>query len=270
MVRAASFLRWAFILAALIFILLPTIIIIPLSFNDRSYFVFPPDRYSLRWYYDFFQSPDWMTSLWASLRIGIAAAIITTLCGTALAFYSERSDSRLARVASIAVLGPAIVPVIVLAIGAFDVFARLDLLYSELSIILMHSVLALPFVFLVVRARIGDLDPNIEAAAMTLGATRSEALRLVVLPQVAPSLVAASVLGFIISFDEVVVTNFLAGGDLVTLPVRMFSYITTTIRPTVAAISVLFLLLTGGLLFVFFSIGQGGRRPRRRPSSGDA
>jgi putative spermidine/putrescine transport system permease protein len=263
MTRPASILRWAFILASLAFILLPTLIIIPLSFNDRSYFVFPPDRYSLRWYYDFFQSPEWMDSLWASLRIGLAAAILTTLAGTALAFYCQRSQSLVARVASVAVLGPAIVPVIVLAIGAFDIFARLGLLYSQASIVLMHSVLALPFVFLVVRARIGDLDPDLEAAAASLGATPLEALRLVVLPQIAPTLVAAAVLGFIISFDEVVVTSFLAGGDLVTLPVRMFSYITTTIRPTVAAISVLFLLLTTILLLCVYALGRRGARPNR-------
>jgi putative spermidine/putrescine transport system permease protein len=263
MTRTAFILRWGFILASLTFILLPTIIIIPLSFNDRSYFVFPPDRYSLRWYYDFFQSPEWMISLWASMRIGLMAATLTMVAGTALAFYCQRSQSLLARVASVAVLGPAIVPVIVLAIGAFDIFARLGLLYSQFSIVLMHSVLALPFVFLVVRARIGDLDPDLEAAATSLGATRFEALRLVVLPQLAPTLVAAIVLGFIISFDEVVVTSFLAGGDLVTLPVRMFSYITTTIRPTVAAISVLFLLLTTFLLLCVYLLGRQGAWPDR-------
>lgn len=264
MMRPATILRWTFIAASLGFILLPTIIIIPLSFNDRSYFVFPPDRYSLRWYHDFFESPEWMDSLWASLRIGVMAAALTTVAGTALAFYCQRSGSVLARIAGVAVLGPAIVPVIVLAIGAFDVFARLGLIYSQLSIVLMHGVLALPFVFLVVRARIGDLDPDLEEAAMTLGATRFEAFRLVVLPQIAPTLVAAVVLGFIISFDEVVVTSFLAGGDLVTLPVRMFSYITTTIRPTVAAISVLFLLFTALLLLLAHVIGRRGTRPSRR------
>ena len=76
MMRPATILRWTFIAASLGFILLPTIIIIPLSFNDRSYFVFPPDRYSLRWYHDFFESPEWMDSLWASLQIGVMAAAL--------------------------------------------------------------------------------------------------------------------------------------------------------------------------------------------------
>jgi putative spermidine/putrescine transport system permease protein len=264
MTRSAAVLRWAFIVGSLFFIQLPTLIIIPLSFNDRSYFVFPPDRYSMRWYHDFFESPEWMESLWASLRIGAMAAVLTSLAGTALAFYCQRTVSRFARFASIAVLGPAVVPVIVLAIGAFDVFARLGLLYSELSIVLMHSVLALPFVFLVVRARIGDLEPDLELAAMTLGASRWEAFRLVVLPQIAPTVIVAVVLGFIISFDEVVVTSFLAGGDLVTLPVRMFSYITTTIRPTVAAISVLFLMLTVFFLLLVHLFGRNRARSARR------
>lgn len=263
MPKPTVLLRWAFILASLAFIMLPTMIIVPLSFNDRSYFVFPPDRYSLRWYDDFFTSPEWMESLSASLRLAVASAFITTISGTSLAFFCERSPGRFARFLSIAVLGPVVVPVIVLAIGAFDIFAKLGLLYSQTSIVLMHSVLALPFVFFVVRARLGDIDPDIELAAMNLGATRLEALRMVVLPQIAPTLAAAVILGFIVSFDEVVVTTFLAGGDLVTLPVRMFSYITTTIRPTVAAISVLFLLLTIALLLAARWLGRAARRTAR-------
>jgi putative spermidine/putrescine transport system permease protein len=262
MPKVSAIACWAFILASLGFILLPTLIIIPLSFNDRSYFVFPPDRYSLRWYQDFVDSPEWMDSLWASLRIGLAAAATTCIAGTALAFYCQRSRSLVARILSVAVLGPAVVPVIVLAIGAFDVFARLGLLYTEFSIVVMHSVLALPFVFLVLRARIGDLDPDLEFAAMTLGATRLGALFRVVLPQIAPTLVSAAVLAFIVSFDEVVVTSFLASGDLVTLPVRMFSYITTTIRPTVAAISVVFLVVTIALLLIARLAGRGSARAR--------
>lgn len=228
---------WTLTITVLSFLVFPLVVVVPESFSPSAILQFPPAGLSLRWYRDFFGDSSWLESLWLSIRLGLAVAGLATLLGLSAAVALVRFVRFGKRPVRALALSPLIAPVIVTAIALFDVMTRLDLVGSFLGLLLCHTVLALPFPFFILENALKSVDPNLEDAAVTLGANRLRAFRKVTVPLILPSLLGAALFAFLASWDEVVIVLFVGGALLQTLPVQMFQFLTTEVRPTIAAAS---------------------------------
>lgn len=238
----------------LLFLILPIFVVIPVSFSDSKYLEFPPRAYSLKWYEAYLDSSEWLSSTRVSLMAAVLTALVVTPIGTATAYYLNNLSPRMAQLVSLVVVLPAIVPNILLAIGLFYVYIRLNLVNTMLGIVLAHTLLALPFVVVTVLSALRAFDNRQELVARSLGAPRFSAFMRVTLPQIKASLISGGLFAFIISLDEVVLGLFVAGGENMVITRRMFTALRDSIDPTVAAISTIFiavslLTLTLGAIF---------------------
>ncbi|WIV53496.1 ABC transporter permease [Amycolatopsis nalaikhensis] len=231
-------------------LVVPTLVVIPMSFGAGSTFQFPPDGWSWRWYGEFFGSKQWLAALANSVQVGLLAAALATVLGVAAAFGLDRARFRGRGVVRQVLMAPMILPGIVVAVAVYGVFLRWQLNGTMLGFVLAHAVLGLPFVVTSVQTSLAGYDPTMERAAASLGATRLTTLRTVVLPLIAPGVTSGFVFAFATSFDEVVIALFLQTPDIKTLPVRMYESIVLEIDPTIAAASSLIVVFTTALLLV--------------------
>ena len=227
---------WLYLFAAIVMILLvaPTLIVIPMSFSDSQYLQFPPESWSLRWYRNYFGSPEWMQATVTSLKAAVLTMLVATPAGVVAAYGLHCSGVRFVRAAYLMLITPMMVPVVLVAIGAFYVFVKVKLLYSLTGLVLAHSVLALPLVVIVTGSALKTYDMNQELAARSLGAPRWKAFLTITVPQIRFAIVTAALLAFLTSFDEVVVAMFISGGDNPTLTRNMFNALRDQIDPTIS------------------------------------
>lgn len=223
----------------------PTLIVIPISFTGLRSFVFPPQSWSFQWYLALFQDAGWVASLQRSALIGVLAALVATICGTAAAIALVRWHRRRAVAAARAfLLTPIVIPGIVLAIGIFAAFSAFGLVGTIPGFVLAHAALGIPFVVISVTASLAGVDPQIEKAAASLGATRWGVIRQVTLPLVGPGVAAGALFAFVTSFDEILVSLFIKSPFLETFPLRIYNSVSNDTNPTVAAASTLALVIT--------------------------
>jgi putative spermidine/putrescine transport system permease protein len=249
---------WLYVLAVLImaFLILPTVIVIPMSFSASQYLEFPPRAWSLRWYQNYVSSPAWMQATWTSLKAGLLTAIVATPLGTAAAYGLFVSRLRAAALVVPILLTPIIVPVILVGIGVFYAYVRLKLVNTLAGVVLAHSMLAIPLVMMVVTSALKSYDMNQEMVARSLGASRPRAFFMVTLPQIKFAIVTSAVLSFLTSFDEVVIAMFVSGGDNSTLTRNMFNALRDQIDPTIAAISTVMIVISSLLVIVSQLFGR--------------
>ena len=188
--------------------------------------------------------------------------LLSTVLGTLLAFAVVRGRYPGKSLLNQFALLPLIVPVIVYSIAVYGLFAQLRLIGDWQAIVLGHTVHAIPFVVIIVAAALRTFDENYELAAMSLGASRLRAVWRITLPQIRPALISAMFLAFITSFDELVVAMFLGGSNM-TLPKKMFDNIVNAIDPTIAAVSVLQIVLVTAVLALFPKLAPGPLHPGR-------
>ncbi|MBV2160855.1 ABC transporter permease [Achromobacter denitrificans] len=240
---------WLTPLCALIvlFLVAPTLVVIPMSFSDSRFLTFPPASWSLRWYLEYFQSLEWREATWVSLRAAVGTTALATPLGLAAAYAAARVTAGHARWLRLVFLLPLALPVILCGVGVFLLYARLGLNNTLLGLVLAHTCLALPLVFITVSAALASFDFSQEMAARSLGAHPLRAFRDVTLPQIRFSVMAAAILAFITSLDEVVVALFIAGGPSATLTKRMFNSLRDEVDPAIAAISTLLILVSVAL-----------------------
>lgn len=243
----------------LLFLVLPILIVVPMSFSNARFLTFPPPGYSLRWYEAFFGNPAWMQAARVSLGVALATALGATVIGTAAAYALTLSGSRLARSLTVILLLPLIVPIVITAIGVFFVFAKAGLLATMPGLILANVMLGTPYVVTSVLAGLRGFDPAQEMVARSLGMNRLRAFFSVTLPQIRPSVVSGALFAFISALDETVVAIFIAGGQNQTLTKRMFTALRDEIDPTIAAISS---LLTAASLIVVVLASLAARQSR--------
>lgn len=229
---------------AVIFLLAPTLIIIPMSFSSGRTLKFPPPGYSIRWYENLFTSPLWTDAAVSSIQIGVLTAILATFLGTIAALGITRGEFPAKNLVQSIVLSPLIIPLVIVAIGMFSVFVRWQIAGSLMALVVAHTVLAIPFVVVNVMASLRTLDRNLELAAANLGAGPIRAFRYVTLPLIAPGVMAGALFAFITSWDEIVVAIFLTSPILRTLPVVMWGQIRTEVDPTIAAAATILTVIT--------------------------
>lgn len=241
---------WLYGFAAIVMVLLvtPTLIVIPMSFSQSQYLEFPPETWSIRWYKHYFASPEWMTATVTSLKAAFLTMVVATPVGVLAAYGLHASNVRFVRVAFVLLITPMMVPVVLIAIGAFYAYVKLNILYTITGLVLAHTILALPLVLIVTGSALKSYDMNQEMAARSLGAPRWKAFITVTLPQIRFAVVTSALLSFLTSFDEVVIAMFISGGDNPTLTRNMFNALRDQIDPTIASISTIMILLTSALM----------------------
>ena len=227
--------------------------------NERSLQAF--GGFSLEWYRQFFESESLTSSLWASIEIALVTMVVGTFLGTLLAFGLVRARTRWSPAANILMLVPLVTPEIVAGVSAFLLFAQLGMRLSLVTIMLAHITFSISYVTVVVRARLASLNPEVEQAAMDLGATQLQTVRLVVLPALWPAIVASGLLVFALSFDDFVLSFFTTGESPQPLPVRIWSAIRFGVTPTINAIGTLMLAIsTLAILLALWIPRRFGRR----------
>jgi putative spermidine/putrescine transport system permease protein len=230
--------------AALLFLVLPALIALPVSLTPKRYLSMPSDALSLRHYANLFGSAEWLSSIWQSTVIAIGAAAIATVLGTLCAVGLWRISSRASEVLRGFLLMPLIIPPIISAMAFYRAWVKLGMLDSYAGVILAHAILAAPMVLLTVSASLANFDPRLEQASRNLGASLGTTLKRVILPSIRPGILAGAVFAFILSWDEIVVALFIAKFRIFTLPRRMWDGIRENTDPTVAAAAVVLITVT--------------------------
>jgi len=241
---------YAVAVIVMVFLVVPTLLVIPMSFSGAQYLEFPPRQWSLRWYESYFASTAWMQATATSLKAGALTALLATPLGVLAAYGLQASRTRFANALTMLLLTPIVIPVILIGIGVFYAYVKLHLVNTLLGLVLAHSMLALPVVMMVVSSALKTFDMNQERVARSLGASRLQAFMLVTLPQIRFTVATGAVLAFLTSFDEIVVSLFISGGEHSTLTRNMFNALRDQVDPTIAAISTLIVAVTSLLLVI--------------------
>jgi putative spermidine/putrescine transport system permease protein len=260
--RARHYALWAITLAVLAFLILPILIIVPLSFSSGTFLTFPLPGVSLRWYEEFFTSAPWQLSLRNSMIVASATTVIATVLGTLAALGLTRARLPGHTLLMGLIVSPMVVPLVIVAVGVYFAYAPYGLTGSLLGLTLAHTALAVPFVVITVSATLQGFDPNQARAGASLGASPTVVFFRIVLPLILPGVISGALFAFITSFDEVVVALFLTGPAERTLPRQMFNGIRENISPVIAAAASLLILLSVLLLSVLELLRRRNERLR--------
>ena len=226
------------------FLVLPILIVAPVSFTSKRYLSWPGTDWSLRHYESLVGENGWVNSIGDSLIVATSAAVLALILGTLFAVGHWRLNHALTRNLRIMMLLPMIVPPIVHAVAFYQAWAFLDLLDTYLGLVLVHTMKALPFVILSVSASLVNLDPRLEQASRSLGADARQTLFFILLPQVRPGMIAGAIFAFITSWDEIIVAIFITSRHVYTLPKRIWDGIFDNVDPAIAAIGTIMIVLT--------------------------
>ncbi len=253
----------------LLFLMLPILVIVPLSFNAEPFFSFTegmlrldPQAWSLKWYAEIFNSPQWFLAIRNSIFIGVCATLLATSLGTLAAVGLASADMPFRRVITALLLSPMIVPLIIVAAGMFFFYSRFQLVGSFTGVVLAHAALGVPFVIITVTATLRGFDPSLYRAALSLGASPLLAFRQVVLPLIRPGVITGALFAFGTSFDEIVLVLFLAGPEQTTIPRQMFSGLREQISPAILAVATLLIVLSTALLLTLEGLRRRAGRIR--------
>ena len=243
----------------LVFLVVPVILMIPLSFSSAAFFVFPPPGFSLQWYVKYFTAEGWLDSTWHSILIAVMTAASSLLFAAPAAVAISRWSSRMNQIVYLALLSPIIMPSIIVAVGAFFLLSGIRLTHTMIGVVLGHTVIAMPVAIVVLTAALRNFDRNIERAAISLGASPIRTMLRVTLPVLSTAVWTAALLTFLQSFDELLIALFVSGIDARTLPKKMWESL-QELDPTIAAASTLLVTLAVGVLLVLAAIQRAGER----------
>jgi ABC-type spermidine/putrescine transport system permease subunit II len=252
----------AITVVALVYLLLPTLIIVPLSFSGSTYLAFPPPSWSLKWY-EAIADSQYPAAFANSVKVGVPAAALATVVGTLTALGVVRGRPRFARAMSSLAVAPFMLPQIVLAIGLYSIFAQLGLVGSYPAVILAHAVAASPLVFISVGSALRSYDATLETAAMTLGANWWWTFWLVSFPMIRLGVFAGAILAFSFSFDEIIMALFLTSSQTITLPKQLYSEMRFNLTPVVAAASTIVIAISCLFLVLVAVLQSKAARLRR-------
>ena len=260
--RFADALLWLWTVLVLAFLVLPLLVIVPLSFSSGAFLTFPLPGLSWRWYQELWQTEAWWRAAGNSLIVGVVATLIATGLGTLAAVGLARADFRGKSLLMGLLISPMIVPLIIVAAGVYFFYLRLGLASSLLGLALAHAALGAPFVLVTVTATLKGFDTNLARAAAGLGANPFIVFYRVTVPLILPGVVSGGLFAFITSFDELVVALFLTGPSERTLPRQMFDGIRENLSPTLLAVATVLILLSVVLLTVAEWLRRRGLRLR--------
>lgn len=253
----------------LAFLMLPILIIIPLSFNAEPYFTFTEgmlafeaDAYSFEWYREIWNDEKWILAIKNSFYIGFFATILATVLGTCAAIGLSNPSMPFQRIIMAILLSPMIVPLIITAAGMFFFYSQMNIAGTYIGVIVAHAALGTPFVIITVNAALAGFDYSLVRASMSLGAPPLMTFLKVVVPLIRPGVISGALFAFITSFDEVVVVLFLAGPEQRTIPRQMFSGLREQINPTILAVATLLIVISVLMLITIEYLRRRGESIR--------
>ncbi|MBP2171350.1 putative spermidine/putrescine transport system permease protein [Erwinia toletana] len=243
-----------------LFLILPILVVIPISFGTGNFPTFPPPQYGLRWYNNFFADAKWMAALWQSVKVGVVVTLLSLILGAtaALGVYKMRSNRK--GLLEILFIIPMSVPAIITAVALYYLCGPLGLINNSLALIFGHTVLATPFTYITMRAALQRFDPSLELAALSLGASWPQMFRRVMLPALLPGMIGGAVFAFITSFDDVVMALFLTTLRNRTLPKLMYEGLSFDFDPTVISASCVLIGATALILLAWSLFGRQGEK----------
>ena len=249
--------------ACLLVLYAPLLVVMVYSFND-SISITRWGGVSLRWYADIFVGPEsakFKAAAWNSLTIALSAAVVSTTIATAAAVAMVRGGAFRGKALSLALISmPIMVPEIVTAVATLIFFSAIGFTLGYLSILVAHIVFCIPFAYLPIAARLQGIDGSYEEAAQDLYASRGKAFRRVLMPLMAPGILAGFLLAFIISLDDFIITNFIKGAGVETLPTAIFGSVKQGIKPNIMALSSLMLLVSALIVTLSYVVGRTGEK----------
>jgi putative spermidine/putrescine transport system permease protein len=254
--------------AVFFFLILPTFVVVPISLSAGDFLAFPPPGWSLKWYASYFGQPPWLRATLLSFQVAVVTMAASTVLGTLAAYGVLRGRLRRRTLVVSLMISPIIVPPIVIGVAIYGLLAQWNLIGSFLGLVIGHSIGSIAYVMVIVSATLAGFDRSLERAAMSLGAGPLLTFRRVTFPLIRAGVLSGAVFAFIHSFDEVIITMFISGVHVQTLPLKMWEDIRNQIDPTIAAVSSMLILLPVAWLIVL-EVGQGLHRAARGPSPAD-
>jgi ABC-type spermidine/putrescine transport system permease subunit I len=243
----------------LAFLSVPTVLMIPLSFAGQSGLNWPPRGFSLQWYQQMYDSPLWMQALTRSIVVGLGSSALAMIVGTPAAFLLARATLRGKGLMLALVLSPLIVPRMIIAIGLFYLFSKVNLVGTSMGLILGHTLVTTPYVVMTMMAVLRNYDTRLDLAASSLGARPWQTLRHVTLPILKTGMLSSFLFAFATSFDELTIALFSSGGLNATLPKQFWDEVVLQISPVIAAVSTCLFVFVAALIWIAERLRRGAR-----------
>lgn len=226
------------------FLVAPSLIVVPISFGNPEIIEFPPTVWSSRLFEEFLTDQSWLDALFLSLRIALLSTLVSVVLGVSAAYALTRGAFRGKKAVMLFLLGPIMIPHVVMGLSLYVFFVRTGIAHAELRLVMGHVVLVLPFILISVSVGLRSIDPTLEKAATIMGAGPLRVFWSVTIPLLVPAISSGALLAFLISLDEVVVAWFVSRAGYTTLPVKMFTSIQWDVSPMLAAISTILTIIS--------------------------
>ncbi len=254
--------KWPFIYVGVITVItyIPIIVTVIYSFN-ASRLTSVWEGFSLKWYEELFKDRDLREALFNSLILALLSCICAVLIGTtgALGMHRARRQKGVGRlndaVAYVAML-PIMIPEIILGMVFLSVFSLMGLTFGMLTLVIAHTTFCVPYVYSMVKARLVGMDKALEEAALDLGASPVRVFFDITLPQIMPAILSGVMLAFAMSFDDVVISIFVTGPKVNTLPVKIYTKLKTGVTPEINALATVMLVITALLILGSEAVGR--------------
>jgi len=234
----------------LAFLVIPSIIALPMSFTNTRYLVFPPEGFTLKWYDMVLTNEQWTLPIIFSLKIAAITTLVSLVLGTMASLALVRGTLPGKKILNIFFISPIMVPVIITAFAVYGIYAKLHLIGTMIGMVLAHTILCVPFVILVITANLYRFDVSLEMAARNIGANAIKTLMYITIPLIKPGIITASIFCFITSLDDLILAMFLVGTKRITLPIRIFSQLQFRIDPGVAVASTIFIVAAIAIVII--------------------
>lgn len=253
---------WFFAILVILFLVLPVLIIVPMSFSSSRYLEFPPPGFSTQWYQAFFSDPQWVNALKISIELAVLTTILSLILGILAAEGLSKSEFKGKDAIIEIFMMPMLVPGIIVGIAIYRFEAGLSLSSTFTGLLIAHTLMAVPFVIRTALANLIGLNPNYELVSRSLGANSLATFLRVTMPIIKPALFSGAMFAFATSFDEIIVTQFLCGIQITTLPKRIWDGLNQQLDPTITAIAAIVIVIISLAMVLSNSKTLFGREPK--------
>ena len=255
--RTGRLLLGACFASIVIFLVVPLLIVIAVSFTSDIFMVFPPKGISLQWYREFLTMSDWREAIRDSLIIASGTAVLSTSIALVLGFVLDRYEIRFAQAIRTLGLLPFLLPPVIIGIAFMAFFYAVGYSGKVLNVIIAHGIFYTTLPLMLISLGFESVDKEVEEAAMNLGATELKVFTTVTLPLIRNDVFAGILFSFILSLNEYFIAFLVAGFTVTTLPIKIFSSLRYSYSPTIAAVSVFFIVITTGVVIAINKLTKG-------------
>lgn len=255
--------KWPFVYVGIITVItyIPILLTVVYSFN-ASKLSSVWEGFSLKWYAELFRDRDIREALVNSLILAVLSCILAVFIGTAGALGMHKKKNRMNDLIAGVSMIPIMIPEIILGMVFLSVFSFMGLPFGMITLVIAHTTFCVPYIFSMVKARLVGMDKSLEEAALDLGASPARVFWDVTLPQIIPAILSGVMLAFAMSFDDVVISIFVTGPTVNTLPVKIYTKMKTGVTPEINALATLMLLTTVVLLVGAAVVGRSGKKQK--------